>query len=160
MTHTNTVRRRPTAARGFTLIEVMIAVAIVAILSTIAIPSYTSYVLRSHLVNASDQLSASRALMEQYYQDNRQYTQLGALVPPCAAAVVVGDFTVSCTGANSALTATTYTIVATGGAATMSNGFIYTIAQDGSMSTLGTAASWGALPANRACWLVKQGMTC
>jgi type IV pilus assembly protein PilE len=144
------------------LIELMVAVAIVGILAAIAIPSYSSYVLRSHLVSATDQLSNSRALMEQYFQDNRQYTAVSATVtPPCATVVLTGDgyFDVSCTGANAALTATTYTIVATGVAATSVANFVYTVAQDGTIATL-NLGSWGAAPAAHACWIVKQGQTC
>ena len=59
--------------QGFTLIELMIAVAIVAILSAIAIPSYTEYVQRSRIIEATSTLSSMRVKMEQYFQDNRSY---------------------------------------------------------------------------------------
>ena len=142
--------------RGFTLIELMVAVAIVGILAAVAIPSYTSYVLRSHLVNATDQLSVSRALMEQFYQDNRTY--VGG---PCFAnpgAVTAGDFTVVCAAAP---TATAYLITATGGAGTMSANFVYSIDQANDQVTV-NLGSWGAAPAAPAnqCWIVKQGQTC
>lgn len=47
-------------AQGFTLIEVMIVVAIVAILSSIALPSYTEYVQRGRLVDAHAALANAR----------------------------------------------------------------------------------------------------
>ena len=52
--------------RGFTLIEVMVTVAIVGILSMIAYPSYRDYVLRGHLVDATNGLSTVRAQMERH----------------------------------------------------------------------------------------------
>lgn len=65
------LRRRQAA--GFTLIEVMIVVAIIGILASVAYPSYTDYVRRGHIQEAFSQLSIYRAKMEQYYQDNRNY---------------------------------------------------------------------------------------
>ena len=64
---------RPCRARGFTLIEVMITVAIVAILSSIALPAYFDYVRRGQLPEAFSNLSDYRVKLEQYYQDNRNY---------------------------------------------------------------------------------------
>lgn len=50
--------------RGFTLIELMITVAIVAILAAVAYPSYNEYVLRSHRSNARNGLVGASAWME------------------------------------------------------------------------------------------------
>jgi type IV pilus assembly protein PilE len=58
---------------GFTLIEVMITVAIVAILAAVALPSYRDYVRRGQLPEAFGSLADYRIKMEQYYQDNRRY---------------------------------------------------------------------------------------
>jgi type IV pilus assembly protein PilE len=69
----NTVERRAAAVRGFTLIELMIVVAIVAILAGVALPSYFDYVRRGQLPEAQAALSDFRVKMEQYYQDNRNY---------------------------------------------------------------------------------------
>jgi type IV pilus assembly protein PilE len=59
--------------RGFTLIEVMIVVAIVAILAGVALPSYFDYIRRGKLPEAFAAMSDFRVKMEQYYQDNRNY---------------------------------------------------------------------------------------
>ena len=59
--------------RGFTLIEVMVTVAIVAILGSIALPSYQSYVQRSRVPAGLDALSACFTRMEQRYQDSGNY---------------------------------------------------------------------------------------
>ena len=60
-------------SQGFTLIEVMITVAIIGILAAVAYPSYTDYVRKSHIQEAFSNLSAYRAKLEQYYQDNRAF---------------------------------------------------------------------------------------
>jgi type IV pilus assembly protein PilE len=65
--------RRFTLQRGFTLIEIFIVVAIIAILSAIAVPQYGDFVTRGELVEAHSNLTAFRVQMEQYYQDNRNY---------------------------------------------------------------------------------------
>ena len=64
-------------SRGFTLIEIMIVVAIVAILSAIALPSYSDYVLRSKLPEAFSALSDQRIRLEQYYQGQQSLCRCG-----------------------------------------------------------------------------------
>src|SRR5262252_747950 len=58
---------------GFTLIEVMITVAVIAILAAVALPSYLDYVTRGNLVEARSNLSDMRTRLEQYFLDNRAY---------------------------------------------------------------------------------------
>jgi prepilin-type N-terminal cleavage/methylation domain-containing protein len=78
-------RARP-QTNSFTLIEVMVTVAIVAILASIAYPSYRDYVLRSRIVNATNGLSTMRANMERYFQDDRTYLSAGSYTSPCLVA--------------------------------------------------------------------------
>ena len=58
---------------GFTLIEVMITVAVVAILAAVAMPQYFDYVTRSRLVEAKTNLVDMRTRLEQFFLDNRAY---------------------------------------------------------------------------------------
>ena len=60
---------------GFSLIELMVAVAIVGILAGIAYPSYQEYVGRSNRAEAQYELMLMANRMEQFFLDNRAYTQ-------------------------------------------------------------------------------------
>lgn len=68
--------------RGFSLIELLIAMAIVAILAAVAIPNYRNYVLRSGRVEALGALSALAALQERYRLDHNGYATLDQLNAP------------------------------------------------------------------------------
>src|SRR5690606_1858627 len=73
---TETRQMRPchlTENRGFTLIELMITVAIIAILAAVAVPSYQDYVRRGKVTEATATLAQFRIKMEQYFQDNQTY---------------------------------------------------------------------------------------
>ncbi len=58
---------------GFTMIEVLVVMAIVAILTTVAIPIYTSYINKSKTANGQEAISNVMLTLEQSYQDNRTY---------------------------------------------------------------------------------------
>jgi type IV pilus assembly protein PilE len=58
---------------GFTLIEVMIVVAIVALLTAIALPAYTEYVRRSERANVQSKLSEAAQWLERSYTTNNRY---------------------------------------------------------------------------------------
>jgi type IV pilus assembly protein PilE len=58
---------------GFTLIEMMMAVAVVGILAAIAFPAYTEYIRRSELPEAFNTLADYHNKMEQYFFDNKKY---------------------------------------------------------------------------------------
>jgi type IV pilus assembly protein PilE len=60
--------------RGFTLLELMIVVALVAIMAAIAYPSYLDSVRKSRRSDARNALHAAASREEQYYSDNKIYT--------------------------------------------------------------------------------------
>lgn len=69
--------------RGFTLIEVMIAVAILAIIAAVAIPSYSEYAKRARRTEAMNALTEIANLQEREFSNNGAYTtNFGALPYP------------------------------------------------------------------------------
>ncbi len=147
---------RPIA--GFTLIEMMIVVVIVAILATIALPSYSEYVTRGRLMDAHTRLGDLRIQMEKYFQDNRSYMNGAACgIDGTAIANANADggrsFDYSCPAG--ALTATTYSLVATGRAAKGMTGFTLSVNEANVKASSGPAG-WTAA----ACWFVRKDGSC
>jgi type IV pilus assembly protein PilE len=143
-----TLRRRLT---GFTLIELMVTVAIVAILSALAYPNYRNYVIRGQLVGATNGLSALRANMERFFQDNRTYQTTGIFTSPCTTPPASGLFTITCVN-----TATTYTLTATGSG--NAAGFVFTVDQlNNQQTTVASPAPSSWTYATYNCWITKPG---
>ena len=136
-------------ASGFTLVEILIVVAIIGILSAIAVPMYTEHITRSQLVEAHTGLSDLRVRMEQFYQDNRTYD--GAALDNCGAGApgVAKNFTFNCRSRGQ-----TYTATATGSAGRRV-GFGFTINEQNVRATTATPAGWGG--AQAACWISRKG---
>jgi prepilin-type N-terminal cleavage/methylation domain-containing protein len=144
----------PVSRSGFTLIELMIAVAIVGILAAVAMPQYRDYVIRGHLQDAVSGLSTVKAQMERHYQDNRTYATVGAFTTPCAASPSpkFGKFTISCVGT---LNGTEFTLRAVGSDQVAS--FEYRVNQQDVKSTESALSGW---PTCTTDWMVKKGQTC
>ena len=133
--------------RGFTLVEVMVTVGIVAILGSIAMPSDQAYLQRSRVPAGLDALSAYFTRMEQRYQDTGNYANGSA----CGVALpTAANYTVTCALSNSGQG---YTATATG--AGPLSGYTYTINHAGARNT--TAHPKGT-PAT-ACWSIR-GKSC
>ncbi len=113
-TRRQNVRLRPAA--GFTLIELMITVAIVAILASVAYPSYQQYVIRSNRSEMEQFMLDVANREEEFLLNNRSYTNLAGLnlsVPARLQSLytVMAVATTSCAGTT--LTAPSYCITST-----------------------------------------------
>ena len=138
-------------AKGFTLVELMITVAIIGILSAIAIPAYGNYVVRGKLVEATGELANGRIRFEQFFQDNRTY--LGAEAAVCPATTKY--FTYNC----GTPTATTYTLTANSAANQglgAAGDYAYNINESNVKATTKFAGAVNGSP----CWIMKAGDSC
>lgn len=146
---------------GFTLIELMITVAIIGILAAIALPQYRDYVTRSQLSDAHAMLSGFRTRLEQYYQDNRSYPAscggTAAGLPTLALPTATKYFSFTC-GAG-ATAGQTYFLNAHGVASTGTAGFQFRIDDQNNRSTVTVASGW-TVPSPNNCWVTKKGGGC
>lgn len=134
---------------GFTLIELMVVVVIVAILATVALPAYTDYIVRGKVPDATSRLSVLQVQMEQFFQDNRTYVN----APACANDITSSKyFDFSCTAGTSA---TAFTLQAVGKDSMA--GFTYTVNQAGAKATTAAPSGWTT---SATCWMTKKGGTC
>jgi type IV pilus assembly protein PilE len=156
--HLPTQPRTRRSGTGFTLIELMIVVAVIAILAAVALPSYQDYVRRGQIQEAFTNLSSVRIRLEQFYQDNKNYgtdncMQLGS--ENLTAAQIGGEttyFTYTCTLTGAA--GQQYTVTATGNAGN-ATGHIYAINELGNRTT----AEFKGTTVDASCWLTR-GTTC
>ena len=144
-------KTRAHRAQGFSLIELMIVVAIIGISAAIALPSYQDYVTRSRIADATTGLANRRVQMEQYFQDNRTYVGAAATNFPCATDnTASANFNFTCTG----LSATAYTIQANG-KASMAD-FAFDINQNNLRRTTAAKTGWNTGD----CWIMSKGTSC
>ena len=139
---------------GFTLMELMIAVAIMGVLFGIALPSYKDYVRRGALPEGLSALSDYKIKMEQYYQDNRNYGTgdkcANAAPPPDWATFAPPNkknFSYSCALTDSGQG---YAITATGVTGSPVAGHAYVQTHKGQQTT-----SFKGNEVAKDCWLLK-----
>lgn len=139
---------------GFTLIEMLITMAIIAILAAVALPNYSAYITRSKITEATTNLLSMRTKMEQYFQDSRTYVGacVAGTVAPLPPAASQKYFDITCAD----LDVAKYTITATGKAEL--NGLSLSIDQSNVRKTLTVPSGW-TLPSG-SCWLTKKSGDC
>jgi type IV pilus assembly protein PilE len=153
MKRTRRSPRQRARTAGFTLIELMVTVAIAAILASVAIPMYRDYIIRSRIIDATSRLSDFRVRMEQFFMDNRTYAAGDACGVASPADSDDAAFTISCAGA----TATAYTATATGKESKGMKNFIYTIVASGAKATTSVPSGWTAATG---CWTTRKDGSC
>lgn len=101
------------AENGFTLVELMITVAILAVLGSVAVPMYSNYINRAKQADAIIALKAAQMAQEQFFSENNAYSGTVDILPGFADAsvndsYVKGEYTLSA----SATTAPAFSVVA------------------------------------------------
>jgi type IV pilus assembly protein PilE len=137
--------------KGFTLVELMIVVAIIGILAAIVMPAYQDYVKRAHAAAATSTLADMRVRMEQYFQDNHSYSGADTVVPSLCGAPVAANTTFFDYDCSNGPGTNYYTITATG--AKIMAGFEYTIDENNSK----TSVAFGKA---NACWVISKNGKC
>jgi type IV pilus assembly protein PilE len=136
-------------SRGFTLVELMITIVIIAILSAIAVPAYRSYVQRSKRSEATSALLRIQAAQEKFFLQNNAYSANLAGAPPAGLGMLTvtdgGNYNLALAVAAGGFTATA---TATSTQADDSKCQTFTINQNG----VRTAADGAAADNTTECW--------
>ncbi len=146
--HPHPPRRR----RGFTLIELIIVIAIIGTLAAIAVPSMSDHLRRGRIVEALSRLTDHRVRMEQYFLDHRRYDDGAGNCGYPATALAADAFALVCTAS-----ATGYVVTATGLAAKGTQGFVYTITEADGRATPAVPDGWVA---SSTCWVMRRDGSC
>ncbi len=135
---------RRSRGAGFTLIELMIAVAVVAILAAVAYPSYADYIRKGKRAAAQAALMDIASRQQAWLLDRRAYSSdlsaLGFVVP----AQIASDYTFTVPGFDGTAVPPQFTVQATPSAALQGYGELtLTVNQAGAKTPAATAGYWG-----------------
>jgi type IV pilus assembly protein PilE len=103
----NTKQKQFTA--GFSFVELVIVLLIFAIILTVAVPAYTSYVMQARRTDARTSLTLDQTIIERCYAQNFSYSATCTAMPTYSHTSQQGFYSISISN----LTATTYTLTAT-----------------------------------------------
>ena len=93
-----------TMQKGFTLIELMIVVAIIAILAAIAIPAYQDYVVRSQVSEGLSLADGSKTAIAEFYSNNGHFPANNQSAGLAAAGSITGKYVKTVTVAGGLIT--------------------------------------------------------
>lgn len=148
-----------TLQRGFTLIELMITVAVIGILASVALPAYQEYIARSARAEAQSHLLQAGAWLERHYSENYRYDQnragtaVATLMPANLQSASAGGGVRYTLGINATATGYTLTMTRAGAQANDRCGN-FTVNQVGvrSVASFSTASFANAAEAVQGCW--------
>jgi len=87
------MKQAPSASRGFTLIEILMVIAIIGILATIAVPMYRDYQLRAKAVRLATEVKAAAQAFRTFKLENDTYpADTAPGVTPPGASSFIGTF--------------------------------------------------------------------